>query len=46
MEWKSHWTTYGDWEKIDKVEMERGERVGKPREKVCEVDEMRRIIQS
>lgn len=33
-----------DWEKIDKVEVERGRKVGKPREKVLSVREMLEVL--
>lgn len=32
--------TYEDWEKIDRVEQERGKNVGKPREKIVNISEM------
>lgn len=32
--------SYGDWEKIDRVEQERGREAGKPREKMVDVAEM------
>lgn len=35
--------SYSDWEKIDKVECERGEKLGKPREKIVDVNEMLEI---
>ncbi|WFU12886.1 FAD/NAD(P)-binding protein (plasmid) [Rhizobium sp. CB3090] len=36
----AHPTTFGDWRQIDRVEIERGERLGKPREKFTRVEEM------
>lgn len=35
--------SYSDWEKIDKVEQERGKKVGKPREKIVDISEMLNI---
>ncbi len=32
--------TYADWQKLDKLELERGEAAGRPREKFTRVDEM------
>ena len=37
------YTTFDDWLKIDKVEIERGKAVGKPREKICNIEEMLKI---
>lgn len=37
--------TFEDWEKIDNVEKKRGMEKGKPREKICNVEEMLSIIQ-
>ncbi|XP_015438041.1 PREDICTED: NADPH:adrenodoxin oxidoreductase, mitochondrial [Dufourea novaeangliae] len=39
-----HSVSYNDWEKIDKVECERGKRLGKPREKIVDIKEMLEII--
>ncbi|XP_026666704.1 NADPH:adrenodoxin oxidoreductase, mitochondrial isoform X2 [Ceratina calcarata] len=36
-------TTYNDWKKIDAVECERGEKLGKPREKIVDTNEMLEI---
>ncbi|XP_012287964.1 NADPH:adrenodoxin oxidoreductase, mitochondrial isoform X3 [Orussus abietinus] len=36
--------SYEDWEKIDKVEIERGKKLGKAREKIVDVNEMLKII--
>uniref|UniRef100_A0A3B5A873 NADPH:adrenodoxin oxidoreductase, mitochondrial n=1 Tax=Stegastes partitus TaxID=144197 RepID=A0A3B5A873_9TELE len=36
--------TFSDWEKIDNVEMSRGEACGKPREKVLTVEEMLQVV--
>ncbi|XP_063983409.1 NADPH:adrenodoxin oxidoreductase, mitochondrial [Diachasmimorpha longicaudata] len=36
--------SYEEWEKIDKVEQERGKLKGKPREKIVDVDEMLEFI--
>ncbi|XP_034950847.1 NADPH:adrenodoxin oxidoreductase, mitochondrial [Chelonus insularis] len=36
--------SYEDWEKIDKVEQERGKLLGKPREKIVDISEMLKII--
>ena len=33
-------TTFADWRRIDRVEIERGEGLGKPREKFTRVEEM------
>ncbi|XP_051153921.1 NADPH:adrenodoxin oxidoreductase, mitochondrial-like isoform X2 [Leptopilina boulardi] len=35
--------TYEDWEKIDKIETERGKIIGKPREKIVDISEMLEI---
>lgn len=35
--------TFSDWEKIDSVEMKRGEATGKPREKLLTVEEMLKV---
>ena len=35
--------TFDDWDKIDAVESQRGEQIGKPREKLVDVQEMLRI---
>lgn len=35
--------SYEDWEKIDKVEQERGKNCGKPREKIVDINEMLEI---
>jgi adrenodoxin-NADP+ reductase len=32
--------SWKDWERIDAVERNRGEKVGKPREKIVEIQEM------
>lgn len=40
------YVTWDDWTKIDRVEKERGEKVGKPREKIVDVDEMLKIAAS
>ena len=37
-------TSFSDWEKIDKVEIQRGRAKGKPREKVVSLKEMMEII--
>lgn len=37
-------TSFSDWEKIDKVEIQRGKAKGKPREKVVSLKEMMEII--
>uniref|UniRef100_A0A7N8YJ43 NADPH:adrenodoxin oxidoreductase, mitochondrial n=1 Tax=Mastacembelus armatus TaxID=205130 RepID=A0A7N8YJ43_9TELE len=37
--------TFSDWEKIDHVEVRRGEAVGKPREKLLSVEEMLQVAQ-
>ncbi len=34
---------FSDWEKIDSVEMSRGEATGKPREKLLTVEEMLQV---
>lgn len=34
---------FSDWEKIDSVEMSRGEALGKPREKLLTVEEMLQV---
>lgn len=31
---------FTDWENIDKIEVKQGENVGKPREKMADIDEM------
>ena len=36
--------SFADWEKIDRVECERGRKLGKPREKIVSTEEMLRII--
>jgi ferredoxin--NADP+ reductase len=41
---KVRYLTYSDWKKIDAVELERGAKTGKPREKVLSVKEMLEII--
>ncbi|XP_035696059.1 NADPH:adrenodoxin oxidoreductase, mitochondrial-like [Branchiostoma floridae] len=38
--------TFEDWNKIDSEEMMRGEKVGKPREKILDVKEMLQVAQS
>lgn len=38
------WTEWRDWRRIDEVERERGERLGKPREKIVSVEEMLRVL--
>uniref|UniRef100_A0A7N6A1H4 NADPH:adrenodoxin oxidoreductase, mitochondrial n=1 Tax=Anabas testudineus TaxID=64144 RepID=A0A7N6A1H4_ANATE len=38
--------TFSDWEKIDNVEMRRGEAKGKPREKILTVDEMLQVARA
>uniref|UniRef100_G3NNK9 NADPH:adrenodoxin oxidoreductase, mitochondrial n=1 Tax=Gasterosteus aculeatus aculeatus TaxID=481459 RepID=G3NNK9_GASAC len=38
--------TFVDWEKIDSVEVSRGEAVGKPREKLLTVEEMLQVARS
>ncbi|XP_055085481.1 NADPH:adrenodoxin oxidoreductase, mitochondrial [Periophthalmus magnuspinnatus] len=38
--------TFSDWEKIDQVESQRGEAVGKPREKLLTVEEMLEVTQT
>ncbi|XP_047465809.1 NADPH:adrenodoxin oxidoreductase, mitochondrial [Mugil cephalus] len=38
--------TFADWEKIDNVEMRRGEASGKPREKLLTVEEMLQVAQT
>ncbi|XP_053197146.1 NADPH:adrenodoxin oxidoreductase, mitochondrial [Scomber japonicus] len=38
--------TFSDWEKIDNVEMKRGEASGKPREKILTVEEMLRVART
>jgi len=38
--------TFSDWEKIDGVEVSRGEAVGKPREKLLTVEEMLQVARS
>jgi adrenodoxin-NADP+ reductase len=38
------WTNYHDWEKIDAAEKEKGQMVGKPREKICSIEEMRSVL--
>ncbi|XP_078045854.1 NADPH:adrenodoxin oxidoreductase, mitochondrial [Augochlora pura] len=35
--------SYNDWKKIDKMECERGKKLGKPREKIVDVNEMLEI---
>lgn len=35
--------SFDGWRKIDKVEIEKGEKVGKPREKIVDVKEMLKI---
>lgn len=37
------YVTYSDWKKIDKVECERGAKLGKPREKIVSITEMLNI---
>ncbi len=39
-----HFVTYGDWQILDAVETERGEKLGRPRLKVSNVDEMLKVI--
>lgn len=34
---------FGGWEKIDEVEVERGAKLGKPREKILDISEMLQI---
>lgn len=34
---------FSDWEKIDSVEMSRGEAIGKPRDKLLTVEEMLQV---
>ena len=36
--------SFADWEKIDREECGRGEKIGKPREKMVEVDEMIKLV--
>jgi len=36
---------FSDWERIDRVEVERGRAKGKPREKVVSLKEMMEIIE-
>jgi adrenodoxin-NADP+ reductase len=38
--------TFGDWLKIDREEVARGQAKGKPREKVVSVEEMLQIARS
>lgn len=38
--------TFSDWEKIDEVETQRGEAMGKPREKLLTVEEMLEVAQT
>ncbi|XP_040923010.1 NADPH:adrenodoxin oxidoreductase, mitochondrial [Toxotes jaculatrix] len=38
--------TFSDWEKIDSVEMKRGEAAGKPREKLLTVEEMLQVART
>ncbi|XP_023692653.2 NADPH:adrenodoxin oxidoreductase, mitochondrial [Paramormyrops kingsleyae] len=40
------WVSFSDWEKIDKEEVRRGQRVGRPREKILDVAEMLRVAHS
>jgi ferredoxin--NADP+ reductase len=35
--------TYADWQKIDVEEIRRGQAVGKPREKIADVEEMLKV---
>lgn len=37
---------FSDWEKIDQVETERGEAIGKPREKILSVEEMLKVART
>ncbi|XP_076654150.1 NADPH:adrenodoxin oxidoreductase, mitochondrial isoform X1 [Halictus rubicundus] len=38
-----HSVSYNDWKKIDKAECERGKELGKPREKIVDINEMLEI---
>ncbi|GFN81068.1 NADPH:adrenodoxin oxidoreductase, mitochondrial [Plakobranchus ocellatus] len=38
--------TFSDWKKIDKAEAEAGEKVGKPREKITDIEQMIKIAKS
>lgn len=40
------WVSFSDWEKIDKEEVRRGQRAGRPREKILDVAEMLRVAHS
>lgn len=37
---------FKEWEKINKVEMEKGSKSGKPREKIVDIGEMLNILKS
>jgi len=39
-------TSWEDWKRIDSVERERGKRLGKEREKITEIDEMLKVLDS
>ena len=43
---KSQFVSFEDWKKLDKFEIEQGQRNGKSRQKICEVQEMLDLIQS
>ena len=36
--------SFEDWQKIDAAEVERGQKIGKPREKYVSVDEMLEVL--
>jgi len=38
--------SFADWGKIDAEEVQRGFAVGKPREKICDINEMLRIVEN
>ena len=43
---KIQFVSFEDWKKLDKFEIEQGQRNGKSRQKICEVQEMLDLIQS
>jgi hypothetical protein len=38
------WVSFEDWSKIDRVEVERGQPLGKPREKLTRIGEMLAVL--
>jgi ferredoxin--NADP+ reductase len=43
---KIQFVSFEDWKKLEKFEIEQGQRIGKSRQKICEVQEMLDLIQS